>query len=327
MLAKNGCFVISLDFELLWGVFDLVDHREKEEYFRNTRKIIPLILDRFEQNEIHATWAVVGMLFNKNWKEWKDNRPKSTPAYANSSLSAYDFGSSIITRKTESFVFAPGLIEQIRDTKGQEVGTHTYSHYYCLEQGQSKEEFAADLQKAIEVGRKMNISLKSLVFPRNQFKEEYLEICAEMGIENVRSNPSTWYWQDTQSTSLLTKFARSGDAYLPFGSKTYDLGGSRSKVGMPLEQKASRFLRPVEGYNILRKLKLKRIKSEMSMAAKNKRVYHLWWHPHNFGDRPTESLNDLKLILKHFEKLQEKYNFQSANMGEIGNFLRAQNSR
>ena len=65
---ENGALVISLDFELLWGVFDKVDWRDKKKYFQNTRRVIPEILRLFEQYEISSTWATVGMLFNKYWE-------------------------------------------------------------------------------------------------------------------------------------------------------------------------------------------------------------------------------------------------------------------
>lgn len=316
-MSKNGYLVISLDFELLWGVFDVVDYREKMEYFRNTRKVLPTILSEFENYKIHATWAVVGMLFNKDWEDWKMNQPKEVPLYSNSTLSAYKFGNSIANEETEELVFAPQLIQQIKKTKGQEIGTHTYSHYYCLEEGQNKGQFTADLIQAIEIAKKMDVELKSLVFPRNQLKEEYLQVCADLGIESVRSNPSSWYWKDTLSEAFLTKVARSGDAYVPLGNKGYPIEDLKKVKGLPLEQKASRFLRPVEGNSLLRKLKLKRIKKEMTGAAKNNEIYHLWWHPHNFGEEPEESLKDLRVLLKHFKYCRQKYGFQSVNMGEI----------
>lgn len=319
-MSKNGYLVISLDFELLWGVFDVVDHREKIEYFRNTRNVLPTILSEFENHKIHATWAVVGMLFNKDWGDWKMNQPKAVPLYSNSTLSAYNFGNSIVNEETEELVFAPQLIQQINQTEGQEIGTHTYSHYYCLEEGQNKEQFTADLRQAIELAKRMNIELKSLVFPRNQLKEEYLQVCADLGIENVRSNPSSWYWKDTLSEAFLTKVARSGDAYAPFGNKGYPIEDLKKVKGLPLEQKASRFLRPVEGNSLLRKLKLKRILKEMTGAAKNNEIYHLWWHPHNFAERPEESIKDLRVILQHFEYCCKEYGFQSLNMGEINSY-------
>lgn len=316
-MAKNGYLVISLDFELLWGVFDVVDFQQKRTYFESTQQIVPEILKEFSRFEIHATWAVVGMLFNRNWQEWEKNEPKPLPHYLNKKLSAYNFGQTIKAERTENMVFAPELIKIIKNTEGQEIGTHTYSHYYCLEPGQNAEAFKADLQKAINLAAKMNIELKSLVFPRNQLKKEYLKICAELGIENVRSNPSSWYWKDTLSQAILNKLARSGDAYLPLGNKSYSISQSDKEKGLPLEQKSSRFLRPVEGNELLRKLKINRIKREMSWAAKNKQVYHLWWHPHNFGERPEESLKDLRTILEHFNDCRIKYNFSSVNMQEM----------
>lgn len=318
----NGYIVMSLDFELLWGVFDVVDFEEKIEYFKNTREAIPKTLNLFEKFNIHATWATVGMLFNENWDEWIENIPKSTPEYSNERLNAYKFGKKIISSKTEQLCFAPNIIKKIIQVPGQELATHTYSHYYCLEEGQSLKDFQNDLALAVEMAGKMNVTLKSLVFPRNQIKQEYLKICNEHGINTVRSNPSSWYWKNIVSNSLFTKFARTGDAYLPFGNKSYSKSDIVGSSKLPLAQKASRFFRPVEQNAMLRKLKLKRIKEEMTKAAKENKVYHLWWHPHNFGDRPEESLKDLNEILEHFNICKNKFGMQSLNMQELSNISR-----
>tara|TARA_R100001369_G_scaffold92896_1_gene141045 strand:+ start:54167 stop:55132 length:966 start_codon:yes stop_codon:yes gene_type:complete len=317
-MKKPGCLVISLDFELIWGVFDTVDIDAKSQYFLNTRKVIPEILDLFSKSNIHATWASVGMLFNNDWKSWEDNQPSKLPHYTNVNLSSYSYGNTIKEEKYNSLCFAPELIMAIYNKTGQEMATHTYSHYYCLEDGQEKEAFKQDLKKAITLAADMGIDLKSLVFPRNQLRDEYLEICFEMGILNVRSNPDSWYWNDTSKSGLTTKIARTADAYINLGKKSYPFSDLKLKKGLPLEQRASRFLRPIESQSTLRNLKLKRIKKEMTAAAKNGEVYHLWWHPHNFGDQPKESLKDLSEIIKHFEFLRTKYGFQSLNMLELG---------
>ena len=322
-MNKNGSIVISLDFELLWGVFDVVSHDEKRKYFKNTRKVIPEILDLFSEYKVHATWAVVGMLFNRDWEEWRNNFPSSLPNYQKSELSAYLFGEQVSPDIPEESVFAPEIIKEINKVAGQEIATHTYSHYYCLEKGQDPSDFKADLQKSIELSRTAGIEIESLVFPRNQLKQEYLAICDQLGIKNVRSNPSSWYWKDTLSEGLYTKAARSGDAYLPFGKKSYKL--EKTLREFPIEQKASRFLRPVEGNKILRELKLKRIEQEIGMAAKEKELYHLWWHPHNFGDKPEESLKDLRRILRKFERYRLSHGFQSLNMREVGELISDQN--
>lgn len=319
--STNGFLVISLDFELIWGVFDNVEPNQKHEYFQNTKNIIPEILSLFKKYEIHATWATVGMLYHKNWEEWEVNKPAQQPEYINAELSAYNFVNKTDPNDIKEMCFAPELIQEISEYPGQEIGTHTYSHYYCHEEGQTPIQFKQDLEQAIKMASTFNITLRSLVFPRNQLKEEYLKICNDLGITTVRSNPSSWYWQNTRSNALSTKLARTGDAYLPFGRKSYPLSEIIKKEGLPLQQKASRFYRPLENNAVLRKLKLKRLKDELSYAAKNNEVYHLWWHPHNFGDQPKESLNDLTELMKHFEFLRSKYGFQSLNMMELENIV------
>lgn len=314
MGKENGSLVISLDFELLWGIFDKVDWRERQQYFLNTRAVIPRILELFEKNGIACTWATVGMLFNENWEEWRENIPQETPDYDNQNLSAYRYGSGIVEKQTEAFCFAPSIIKQIADTPGQEIGTHTYSHYYCLEKGQAAEAFRSDLLQAKQLAKRFDVQLESLVFPRNQFNEDYIKICGELGIKSVRTNPQNWYWQNTQKDSLQQKIFRTGDAYIGSSDKSYPLTDITLLESHTIGQKASRLYRPYSDTTLLNKLRLKRITSEMTYAAKHKEIYHLWWHPHNFGQHPEENMRELKLILDHYHWCHSEYGFNSLNM-------------
>ncbi len=312
---KNGSLVISLDFELVWGLFDHIEITDKVSYFNNTLKAIPQILSVFENNTIHATWATVGMLFNENWEEWQSNIPEVIPTYERKELDAYEYGKKHQKSGLEKFFFAPHLIKKIRSVNGQEIGTHTYSHYYCLEKGQTKAQFEADSNQAIRVAQKMDIELKSLVFPRNQFNTDYLEICSKKGIETVRSNPNFWYWDTTQKETLVVKLVRTADAYLPLGTKSY-LAETLVKDNVH-SQPASRFLRPQHSIALLNSSRLNRIKSEMIQAAKNGEVYHLWWHPHNFGVDVENSIKTLQAIIETFKFCSETYGMQSLTMKEL----------
>lgn len=312
---ENGTLVISLDFELLWGVFDKVDWRNRKEYFQNTRKLIPKMLRLFVEYEVSCTWATVGMLFNENWDEWNQNIPNILPDYVDKDLDAYKYGKLIQNKETEELCFAPDLINLIKDRPGQEIGTHTYSHYYCLEPGQNVDSFNLDLQKSKQLAQKFGIELKSLVFPRNQYNPSYLEVCKKIGLETVRTNPDVWYWQNTQKDSIQQKVFRTGDAYIGLNNKSYtDI--SEIVPGI-YGQKASRLLRPNSGKKLLDRARIKRIQSEMSSAAKNKEVYHLWWHPHNFGGNPTRNLMELQTLLQHFRTCQNKFGFESKSMSGI----------
>lgn len=318
---KNGIFCISLDFELHWGCIETkrVMNENAQQYFYNTRKAIPEMLSLFKSHDIHVTWAIVGMLFNKNTSEWNDNIPKVIPTYLKKEVCSYEWiNQHGFIHNEDPFHFAPGLIEQIKNTPNQEIGTHTYSHYFCLEPGQTKEQFRADLEVAIELASSQGLKLDSLVFPRNQFNEDYLSVCKELSISSVRSNPNVWYWSPASSAGLLTKIFRSGDAYLQF-DKDKSIPLNKLKIDSnPMLLPASRLYRPWKpDFKFQNRWKLKRIINEMTSAAKKGNYYHIWWHPHNFGNHPEQCLQELKVILNHFQYLKEKYGFRSMTMKEI----------
>jgi hypothetical protein len=59
---------------------------------------------------------------------------------------------------------------------------------------------------------------------------------------------------------------------------------------------------------------------EMTHAAKNKELYHLWWHPHNFGVNTRENMKNLTVLLNHFQFLQKQYGFTNLTMKEAAGF-------
>jgi hypothetical protein len=60
-----------------------------------------------------------------------------------------------------------------------------------------------------------------------------------------------------------------------------------------------------------------RVKAGLRAAARRGEVYHLWWHPHNFGTNLEENLAALKSILKEFHRLRDMYGMQSLTMAEV----------
>jgi hypothetical protein len=91
-------------------------------------------------------------------------------------------------------------------------------------------------------------------------------------------------------------------------------------AGQPVDVPASRFFRPsLAGsgrlYNILHR---RRIRREMERAAKTGRLYHLWWHPHNFGRNTSLALQSLEELLLWYDHLADKYGMTSMNMSDVG---------
>jgi peptidoglycan/xylan/chitin deacetylase (PgdA/CDA1 family) len=321
---SNGILIISLDFELHWGGFEKWSLQTHKEYFLRTRKVIPEILRLFAQYGIHATWATVGMLFHESKKSLMQSLPTLKPSYDSPELSAYHYIDHVGIGNYEEddpFHFAGSLIKQILNCPFQELGSHTFAHYYCNEAGQSVDQFREDLRAAQRAAMLYQQKLTSLVFPRNQFNGEYLKVCFEEGFTAVRDNPRDWFWniQSTQNESLWKRINRGLDGYTTIGKKkSYPLSSLSMIQGLPICIPASRLLRPYRRKElILNGLKINHIKREIEYAAARDEVYHIWWHPHNFGNFPTENLNGLRKILDHFSICHDRYGMISLTMGEV----------
>jgi peptidoglycan/xylan/chitin deacetylase (PgdA/CDA1 family) len=321
-----GCFVISLDFELYWGVRDVVTLDAYRERLLGERQAIPSMLELFERNRVHVTWATVGFLFARDRDHLRASVPRVMPTYADASLSPYAHAESIgESEDDDPFHYAPTLLRRIAAVPGQEIGTHTFSHYYCLEPGQTAQQFEADLRAAARIGEPHGDVCRSLVFPRNQFNPEYLDVLRRLGVRAYRSNGPSWAYRPRSGAhdSPLRRVARLADAYLPvFGSGARAAGPVLDEG--PVDVPASAFLRPLTPTTRhLRRAQLRRLAFGMRRAATTGRAFHLWWHPHNFGMLREENLELLAAVLAEFDSLRRSTGFSSMNMGEAATWIRA----
>ena len=62
----NGKLVISLDFEIYWGIRDVVKLEDYHEHLMGVHNVIPRLLSVFNRYQINATFASVGFLFFNN---------------------------------------------------------------------------------------------------------------------------------------------------------------------------------------------------------------------------------------------------------------------
>lgn len=196
---KPGNLIISLDFELHWGAAERWNLELMKPYFDNTRRIIPLMLQLFEANNIKVTWATVGFLFAKNREQLLEFLPQEKPAYVDPMFNSYNLFHKNKVGECEAsdpYHFGYSLIKKILNTEGQELASHTFSHYYCNEPGQNVQRFEEDLNAAQKISRQnFGIELRSLAFPKNQFNARYLTTAYNAGIKIVRSNPDVSFWQ------------------------------------------------------------------------------------------------------------------------------------
>ena len=306
-------FVISLDFELFWGVSDT---QTIASYGRNVLgewQAIPRLLALFCQHGLKVTWATVGMIMCRNYRHWRDIRPTVLPSYAREGISPY--AKDRLVREHASLFFGRPLVEQIIASKGQELATHTYSHFYCNEAGSTPEQFAADLACAQAMAGEMGVRFRSVVLPRNQIVDDFLSVLPDVGIQVYRGNANHWLYRngDAVAGGIGGRAARFADAFLPLsGARTVCEQRRDRLVNLP----ASLFLYPwYARHRALSAMRLHRLKQGMTLAARTGGIFHLWWHPHNFGINTDENLAQLEQVVQHYRVLADRYGMQTQSMG------------
>ena len=325
-MINQGKLVISLDFELLWGMRDKRTIASYGENILGARSATLKMLEVFNQFNAVATFATVGFLFADTKEELLKFLPESKPKYDDKNLSPYNGHLDSIgeSENVDNYHYAFNLIKEIQKYPKQEMASHTFCHYYCLENGQDIIDFKQDMEAAFKIAEKNNIKLESLVFPRNQYNKEYLNVCKNLGITSYRGNEKVWFnkAESGQDETLFKRAFRLLDSYINIsGHHSFSIDSIEKTV--PYNIPSSRFLRAYSPkLKSLDGLKLKRILKGMTHAAKNNEIFHLWWHPHNFGSFQNENFEFLEKILKHYEFLNSKYGFTSATMKEVASEIK-----
>lgn len=319
-MMDRGYFVVSLDFELLWGGLDIWTPEDYgKSHVVHVRKAIHRMVTLFQKYEVHATFATVGFLMLEDAKKIIANKPEHCPSYKNEQLNPYGAILDTIRPELANQYFAPDVIRELQSQPFIEIATHTFSHFYCWEDGQTLEQFEADIQLAVEVAKEKGITLESIVFPRNQVSKAYLEICEKYGILSYRGNARKYYDHTTSPTKgLYYRLSRLIDTYVNWGGHMSIAITEIIKDELPMNIPASRMLRPyMKSLRWFESLRLHRIKKEMEYAAKHHELYHLWWHPHNFGADMEENLAFLDKILRHYQYCHRQYGMCSMTMNEF----------
>ncbi|MBQ8834484.1 MAG: polysaccharide deacetylase family protein [Oscillospiraceae bacterium] len=309
----KGTLIVSLDFELFWGMLEVCPLEDYQDNVLGGRAAIPRLLELFEKYGIHATWATVGFLFAESYEELAGYFPEQLPTYADERLLPYPWFRKIgSTEETAPCFYAPSLISQVAKAPGQEIGSHSFSHFYCREKGQIPEQFRQDMAAAKAIARDKGYDITSVVLPRNQTAPEYTRVLRELGFTAYRDEENDWChkipWRP------LRRMMKLADVYFPLTG----LGGYRPKNENGIwNLMGSRMYKPIlKPLRFMERVKLHRIKAQMRHAAKNGLTFHLWWHPHNVGILTGEHLAQLEEIFVYYRQLREKYGMESLNMRE-----------
>ena len=316
MKLDRGVFTISIDFELIWGTLDLFGpERFRAACERERNVVVERLLDLLVEYDVSATWCVLGHLMLDGCSiEGGRKHPEITrPAHAwvRSDWFEYD---PCENEDNAPMFYGRSLVEKIRACPvPQEIGCHSFSHVIFGDPGCSRETAESELLACVRAARELGIEMRSFAFPRNEVG--HVDLLREYGFACYRGAEPHWYekvelpltvkrlahlWNVITAAKppvVLPRLTEDGLWNIPGSMIYFPMHGLRRFIPLSRRVKAA-----VKG---------------LEAASKEKRIFHLWFHPTNLADSTDGMFEGLRQILKHAESLRATDRLTIRPMGAV----------
>ena len=231
----NGHFLISLDFELVWGGagWNLSKIELYKPNLSCAKEALCEIVHLLEKYDMKCTIGYVGAMNYASLQELQMVNNTLIPSYLDISYASFASLLPHVGKELDVNLFLAHREVEILQVKANvELASHTYSHYYCLEEGQTIEDFENDVRMAKENAIKQGVNLVSIIFPRNQVNDDYLTICRKYGFTHFRGMLNSFLYKPSKTPFRYSPMGalRFLDTYLNIsGNNTYTIEDTKNK--------------------------------------------------------------------------------------------------
>jgi peptidoglycan/xylan/chitin deacetylase (PgdA/CDA1 family) len=312
----RGVFTISLDFELIWGTLDLFGPERFRQACEQERAVVRRLLDLFAAYRVSATWCVLGHLFLDSCRPVGGRKHpelvRPDHAWCRQDWFHHD---PCGDEESEPLYYGRTLVERIRACPvPQEIGSHSFSHVIFGDPGCSPAVADSEVRACVRLAHEAGIELRSFAFPRDSVG--HLDVLRAHGFRCYRGPEPLWYG-DKPWPVLWKRFLRLLDV----------LRAASPPVVLPEQTEAglwnlpgSMIYFPMHGLRRLIPvgLRVRRAVKGLEAAAREKRLFHLWFHPTNLADRPGPMFAGLERILQHARRLCDRGDLSILTMAELG---------
>ena len=266
---ERAAFTVSLDFELMWGTKD----RPYGESFRKLcvierREVVDRLLALLAEFGIRATWGVVGNLFLK-----KDHE--------------------------DPLLYGSELIERIRRCPvPQEIASHTMTHEILGAPTCTAAMAERELGDWVRMARANGVDFETLILPRNCIG--HLDVARRHGFRCYRGEDPAWYESQPRVVRRFGHLLEILSARTPASVMPLQNEGMYSIPGSMLYTPAFGMRRCVPVW-----LRVLRANRGLDAALRQKRVFHLWFHPTDLTCRTEAMLHGLRQIFGRAARLRD----------------------
>jgi len=305
---KIGYFVFSLDTELAWGTLDWNQGRS-EHTSRDgltERKTIHRLLDLMDEFGVSATWAITGHLFYERCEEC-DVCPVMH-------FKGKDRSFEQIWKTHDPMWYGADLLEMLLARgSNHEIACHGYTHRRFCEL--SIDEARFEIQEWLRLAKRKSIVPHTVIFPQGGIG--HLDLFQEAGFICYRGKDVR---HPALSIPLVGSVLNRINLLLSILTpQVYDVQvDEHGLVNVPSSQWLFRINRRIErslDRLSLQNLRLRGTLKGLDNAAQEKKIIHLWAHPHEF--RTEEDFEKLRFVFGHFASYAKKGRLQSITMANL----------
>jgi peptidoglycan/xylan/chitin deacetylase (PgdA/CDA1 family) len=308
----RGVAVVSIDTELAWGDSHRRDGSGRSRDYGAERPVIDAILDVLARHELPATWAIVGHLFLDRC-ETIDGRPHPQvvrPGYSWLAGDWFDVD-PCSTRDAAPAYYGRDIVEAIRAAPvPHEIGCHSFSHLIVGDPGCGADAFASDLAVCQELAAADGLHLRSFVFPRNAIGR--VDQLGSHGFACYRGSAAPW------SGGTLV---RAADRVRPLARSA--ARPERDPSGVWNIPQTYLFAPATRAHRLPVPLWVRRPRARMRLAARERSVFHLWFHPYNVTAAPDRALRALDAVCRDVARLRDSGRLDVLTMGALADRLNA----
>lgn len=314
-VAPRGAFVLSLDFELVWGTRDLPEGKAfGDACIRERAEVFDRLLDTLAEFAVPATWCTVGHLMLDSCAP-HDSRKHPEIVRPDHAWFQDDWfiDDPCSDETTNPLYYAQSLVRRIQDCRvRQEIGCHSFSHPIFGDPGCSRACAESELQACIRAAEALGIEMSSFAFPRNSVG--HLDVLAAYGLTCFRGPEPVWYAR-TRTAPGLKRAGHLADVLLarcppvvmpkPVGDDLVNLPGSMMFF-------------PMHGMRryIPMSRRVRRAVKGIRLAADTQQIFHLWFHPTNLADQTEKMFSGLREILAEVVVHRERGTLDCLTMAE-----------
>lgn len=300
-MRKKGIFTISIDVELAWGTFDHGGAQAYVSAYKQYRFIIDRLLALFKRYDFGATWAVVGHLFLDKCSAENGvlhaDIVRPNHRWFKRDWFALDPGTDIMR---DELWYGKDIVGMIQNAVPvQEIASHSFSHPVFSDRGCTRGAAETDVRKCRILAQESGLKLETFVFPRNE--PAYLDVLKDNGFIAYRGKADAY---SRLKSKRLRKVVLLFQDFLAAAPAVVE---PRIREGL-VEIPASMIFRFAHGKSRLIPdgARLSRAKKGLSRVAKEKKIFHLWFHPISFAYKSDLMFDEFERILAYAAFLREK---------------------